>query len=377
MPVALLNLLQYEHYPIVIQVALWVSLTAISGFILVHLVLFYRRLSGYFLNRRKKKLIAKFENLSLPHLVLNPNLGKVPVREISLPLNDYISLGIYKSSHTRIVFTEYLMQLSDAFSGNVHLLIRKLYNDLRLGRHAQTRLRSGKRDIILGLHELTYFNVVVKDDTIFRLINHSDKLIRQEATCYALKLFPEPLEIFSSIKAPFSEWAHVEYFEIIKSRNDIEIPGMGRWIQPGGNKSVMLLCLDLAVYFQQVETADAILALLPAADTGLKRKLVNALGKLFDPSHAAELEQLYAAEPELPVKTEILKALGRMGNEASIPFLQEVFRSTGDIVLKKHAAYSLYHMNVNRAALVPLYEDATAEDKVVLSYIQNPIIKYI
>ncbi|NML41093.1 HEAT repeat domain-containing protein [Chitinophaga sp. G-6-1-13] len=365
----------FAYFPLVIQIAIIVSVLAVAGTALAYIYMIFFRWQK---ERRAKKEIPlreKGNELLLEHIIYK-SVGD-PDTPVALPLEAFKSLPL-DQKWAADVFKSQLLEYRQNFTGDIPLLLRQLYLDLGLHREAAAALKSGRRKkVISALVELSGMGVLLETAHVLSLTQSRDQYIREMARCYWVQCSPDaPFEFFSHVKEPLLAWEQFELFRIISLRKDIPMPSFAQWIEPQYHPTVISLCLKLAAYFQQPEAIPAMIKMLDTPDEQLRALTINNLGKLMALEAEPILVKMYPQQPD-NCKLEILKALGRIGSGDFISFLQQELEHTEDFLLMKHAAHSIVaHKALASNLVARLQHSLTGTRQQVLQHSLNPLIKY-
>lgn len=365
----------FAYFPLVIQIAIIVSVLAVVGTVLAYIYMIIYRWQKENQAQKEIPLREKGDELLLEHVIYK-SLGGADT-PAALPLEAFAVLPLQKPWAAR-VFISQLIAYRDNFTGDIPQLLRQLYLELGLHQAAAAALKSGHRkQVINALVELSGMGVLLEKDHVLTLTLSSDQHIREMARCYVVQCSPDaPFEFFSHVQEPLLLWEQFELFRIISLRKDIPMPSFARWIDPSFHPSVITLCLKLAAYFQQPEAIPAMIRMLHTEDEQLRAVAINNLGKLMALEAEPILVEMYPQQPD-SCKLEILKALGRIGSGNFISFLQQELEHTEDFLLMKHAAHSIVaHKALAGGLITQLQHSLTGTRQQVLQHSLNPLIKY-
>lgn len=368
----------FDSYPLVIQLALLLTVFAIAFTLCAYLVILYRRYRG---NRTEKKLARLnpvLDNYITEHIILNEQLAAgVPPEQITLPL-DIFSNRMFRKKWVRFAVIDRIIHYRKNFGGDIGQLLKQLYINLELDKLSFKQLKSVKWDKkVKALIELTAMDMSIADVNILPLTNSKNRELRAEARHAYIKLSKnEPFKFFDIVTEPLLMWDQLELFKIITTTKDISIPNFARWVTYSSNKSVVAFCLKLIVHYNQQQAIPAIEKLLDNKDHYLRAEAINALGKLKAESAEDKLVAIYSNQP-LNCQLEILKALGRMNTGRHLAFLRHEFLRSADFDVRKNAAKSIInHKKESEPLLKELLDTATAENALILKHCMNPLIKY-
>lgn len=365
----------FAYFPLVIQIAIVVSVLAVAGTMVAYLYMIFFRWQKERRAKKEKPLREKVDELLLEHIIYK-SLGD-PDTQVALPVEAFQTLPL-QQQWAADVFKSQLLDYRNNFTGDIPLLLRQLYLELGLHRDAAAALRSGSRKKVIGaMVELSGMGVLLEEQHVLTLTQSRDRYIRETACSYWVQCSPDaPFEFFSHVKDPLLAWEQFELFRIISLRKDIPMPSFAQWIDPQYHPTVITLCLKLAAYFQQPEAIPAMINMLKTPDEQLRAITINNLGKLMALEAEPVLVDMYPQQPD-SCKLEILKALGRIGSGNFIGFLQQELERTDDFLLMKHAAHSIVaHKALASGLITQLQHSLTGTRKQVLQHSLNPLIKY-
>lgn len=368
----------YDSYPVVIQIAIFLTGVAISTTVVAYISIVIRRARGYLKDVRSKKINQFLDNLITDHIIFNED-----VMEGVSPINARLDLSpftkpVFKQKWVKQALIDRLIYFSGSFSGDRNVLFRRLFLELELEKISFRKLKSiSNATKILGLVELTAMGVAVADVLILPLTNSKNRKLRSEARIAYIKLSKnDPFKFFDDATEPLLLWDQLELYKIITTTEGLTIPNFARWITYSTNKSIVSFCLKLVIHYNQHEAIPAIVKLLNTKDHYLRADAINCLGKLKADEVEDMLVSIYNNQP-LRCQLEILKTLGRFGTGRQINFLRTEFLRSNDFDIKKNAARSLINHGMQTKDIVQqLIETATPDNAIILKHCMNPLIKY-
>lgn len=368
----------YDSYPVVIQIAVFLTAVAISATIIAYLSIIFRRGKGYLTDVRTRKINTFIDNLITDNIIFNEEiLAGVPPQDVKLDLEPF-QKQVFSQGWVKQALVDRLIYFANSFSGDRNLLFKRLFVELELEKLSFNKLKSFNNSTkILGLVELTSMSVAVADVLILPLTNSRNRKLRSVARIAYIKLSKnDPFKFFDDATEPLLLWDQLELFKIITTTEGLTIPNFARWITYSTNKSIVSFCLKLVVHYNQHAAIPSIVKLLDNKDHYLRVEAIKCLGKLKADDIEEKLIAIYNNQP-LNCQIEILKAIGRFSTGKQIQFLRGEFIRTSDFDIKKNAARSL--INHGRAAkdiVQNLIDTATADGAIILKHCMNPLIKY-
>lgn len=366
----------FSQLPLVIQIAIVISLLAIVTTAMVFISILIMRGVRAYKGRRNSRFIQQADSLVLEQVIMNEGLQDDKGFEF-LPSKAFHVLPLEKKWVRRLL-VERIMEYRKNFSGSVSNKLRQLYIALRLQKDAQRNINSmwwNKK--VAAISELFSMEVGGMEDEISPLLHHRNRYVRGISRCYFVKMSEgQPFEFLSDIRNPLVTWEQFELFNIIVQRKDMKLPLFSRWMNADCHPSVISFCFKLAVYFQQYETIPAIMRYIDSDNEALQVDAINSLGKLVAEEAEPAMVAIYPAA-SLAVKVEILKALGRIGSGKYLAFLEDVFETSDEFLLRKHSAKSIVnHEALSKKELLELESHSDAGSLVFLHHAMNPLIKY-
>lgn len=368
----------YDSYPLVIQIAIFLTGVAISTTVIAYSSILIRRGRGYLVDTRTKKINQFLDNLITDHIIFNEDvMNGVPLMDVQLDLTPF-QKPIFKQKWVKQALIDRLIYFSSNFSGDRNVLFRRLFVELELEKLSFKKIKSISLSTkIVGLVELTSMGIAVADVIILPLTNSRNRKLRSEARIAYIKLSKnDPFKFFDDATEPLLLWDQLELFKIITTTEGLTIPNFARWITYSTNKSIVSFCLKLVIHYNQHEAIPAIVKLLDTKDHYLRVDAINCLGKLKAEEVEEKLVLIYNNQP-LRCQIEILKALGRFSTGNQINFLRNEFIRSTDFDIKKNAARSLIkHGKQTKEVVQMLIDTATPDSAIILKHCMNPLIKY-
>ncbi|MEC5145621.1 HEAT repeat domain-containing protein [Chitinophaga sp. 212800010-3] len=365
----------FAYFPLIIQIAIIVSVFAIAGTVLAYGYLIIHRLRRNNQLRKEAPLREQVNNLLLEQVVFQ-SVNK-PGEENTELANIFRSLPLNKDWARGVIISQ-LLEHRRSFTGDIATMLRSLYLELGLETNAVAGLRSlHRKKVIASLVELSGMGVLLEEAHILTLTQSTDKYIREMARCYMVQCSEtNPFGFLDQVSTPMLSWEQFELFRIISLRKDITVPSFARWIDPAFHPSVIDLSIKLATYYQQPEAIPVMIRLLPTVSESLRASMINSLGKLVATDAEDVLVGMYQ-EQALPCRMEILKALGRIGTGRFLDFLEHELETSDEFLLIKNAARSIVaHHMLAAQRIKELQHQLTGARLLALQHSLNPLITY-
>lgn len=354
-------------------VLLLIILTLVVAYFLIY---HFRKLNFRILGAdyEAEKAIVPLINTS----ILAPYLNGFEAEKIPIPakeIKEFIGNSRFRRSAVIMLLVDYIT----LYNGDLGNVFFRIYNELELYDDLKIKLASKNvKRIILAIDELDFFKV--KDEKMLSLVktfqNHESEILRESLNYYLLQVTEGKLNRFlNNLNHPLSEWERLQYFKLITRKNQRVIPQFYKHITPETHPSKVLLCIDLCIYYYQIEVVYYIFGLITKDDSPFNLKLLNTLGRFYTPVQATKLKNMYDDFAHDNCKIEVLKALGRIGSKNDLEFLTEKFKSEKNGMVRKHAAISTYklcsthfeqHIGSNSAAM----------EATIVNHVTNSLLKY-
>lgn len=243
----------------------------------------------------------------------------------------------------RKILISILLNFHDNLKGGFDKPISEIYTKLNLEQDSFKSIHSflyNKK--VSGLHELTNLYPTGAIKILPKLLNHSNASVRSEAQKAYILLHPEkPFEFLRTLNKSFSRWTQLSAFNLLRLPH-LNVPSFSRYIR-SKHHDVRVFCLQMIVYFQQLENVSLIFYVLKSHQEltrFLAYKAINDL-RLYDGKAIMKNEYRYETERN---KKEIVKALCNIGTDNDIDFLEIIMKSES-LALQIEACRALYYMS--------------------------------
>jgi len=364
----------FSYLPPFIQIALTFIFLALVATISAYVAIVVKRWRGYRYERRMEFIRPRIEEMITEQVLINENLDVIPVDDIEFDPKA-LSDKLYREPWVRQVAIDILIQYRKNFRGSVGDLLRKLYIDLGLTKDSFDKLKSLRWERkIKAVVELTQMDIQISDVTILPLTNSALRAAARNAYIQLSK--NEPFKFFDIATEPILPWDQLELFKIITTTKDIAIPNFSRWVSYSTNKSVVSFCLKLIAHYDQQSAVPAVMELLNNKDHYFRADAINCLGKLSAEVAEDKLVKIYNTQP-INCQIEILKAFGSIASGRQLEFLKQEFLFSSNFDIRMNAARAIIRHNTpaSRALIDELQATTFEENQLIISHVQNPLIK--
>jgi len=202
--------------------------------------------------------------------------------------------------------------------------LRKLYFDLKLINDTKRKLHSLKwHNKIKAMKELAHLDIRDYNQKIMKYVNTKNDILRMEAQIAMVRLSngSNAFSFLENLTHPFSVWEQITLHELMVEAN-ITPPYFGRWLV-SDNHSVGMFCLRMMREYKQVKNVEDLNNMLYHPDGEVVKLAIEVVGDLQVEPLSYTLKRIYKEVPYTS-KIEILKSLGKIGNQKTIRFLQNV-----------------------------------------------------
>jgi hypothetical protein len=371
--------IEFGYLPLHIEIALIFIIIAVVATIIAYLTILSRRWDGYLKERRHNYIFPTIDKMITEQVLLNEDLERgIPVDSIEFE-QKAINRNIYKKPWVRQILIDTLVQYRKNFSGEVGLLLRKMYLDMELQRDSFAKMKSVRWERkIKGMLELTNMDVLISDAMILPLTNSRNPSLRVAARNAYIQLSKnEPFKFFDIATEPILPWDQLDMFRIITTSKEIAIPNFSRWVSYSTNKSVVAFCLKLIAHYDQRSAIPAVIELLNNRDHNFRAEAINCLGKLSAEQAEDRMVEMYNYQPQ-NCQIEILKALGRISSGKYLDFLKHEFLYSTNFDVRMAAARSIIRHNTEKSRMMvdDLIRTANSDNQLILKHCNNPLIHY-
>ncbi len=256
--------------------------------------------------------------------------------------------GEVKKLLKKSVFRKYtineLVHASKNLSGaSISNLIR-LYEILELNIDSYKRLRSKSWHIkAKGIQELGIMNQRKYGKEIFRLTNHPNELVRNEAQCSIINLYDfSGLRFLNVTTRQISQLQQIQLLNKLKGIKAENSDGFKKWLQ-SSNESVVVFSLKLARSANRYDLYDDVINCLQNTCLEIKLNVLEYMKKVPGENSAGIMVSHYFFNNRI-LRLAIIDALKDTGSEAEISFLQNLLHDQ-DNEIKAAAAKSLSRLH--------------------------------
>ncbi len=264
--------------------------------------------------------------------------------------SNYVNLKIeirqlLKDDFNRKVLSEVLLDLRKDVSGDTQKRLFKLYQDLGLHTDNFEKLKSWRWEVVSkAILNLTQMQVSEAYSFVTKFINHKRATIRKQAELAIVTLKPEGINYFlDTTKYRISEWQQLKLMDVLRNEEDYQPPRFKAWLT-STNRHVVLFALRLIKFYNQNDADAALIELVKHKNSQIKEEAIACI-KEFRIVEAIPTLKLVFWKSSTDVKISILGAIGALGDESDIEFLQLIEKKEANFSVRSKA-----HSSINAIA---------------------------
>jgi hypothetical protein len=320
---------------------------SVIGVVLIYLLFFLIRYAAK--SKRKKRLRSYFSEI----------ISEIAICESEPEMQSFLenpsikkSLDkVIQSSFDRRVFIRQLVRVSRNMAGASNDNLKWTYEYFGLEKDSEKRLQSHKWHIkARAIQELAQMQQKRHIKKIYRLANHSNSFVRQEAQTATVKLFGfSGLRFLDVVTYTITDWQQFCLLQELTLKHITSFAGVERWIR-SSNDSVVIFSLRLIETYHWHELHNQVALQLSHPSTNVQRKAIQTLGEIYQPNTAALLIEAYE-KVNKQLQFAILKVFEKAATENEVPFLVEQLKHP-DNQFKLLAARAIHNCNVENRDII-------------------------
>ena len=264
----------------------------------------------------------------------------------------------------KVLITE-LLKTARRMSGSAASNVCWFYAQADLDKDSLDRLQHGAWHVkARAIQELSGLRQRKQITKIYRLTNHPDELVRNEARTAVVKLTGfEGLRFLDVITYPITAWEQLCLLHELSFHKAETYTQIDRWLN-SNNNSVVEFALRLIEVYKLYDLHPQVLNCLSHTSLEVRKKAINALNEIYQPDAAANLiNQFHTEEKELQLLT--LQLFEVHATENELPFLLQCL-SHATTEIKAAAAKAVYHTQADGMVYIEQQVRVTEEPWTVL-----------
>ena len=258
---------------------------------------------------------------------------------------------LLQSSFSRQVFIHQLTKAAGNMAGSSNENLKWIYEHFHLGKDSALRMQSNRWHIkAKAIQELAQMQQKKDIKKLYRLANHSNAFVRQEAQTAIVKLFGfSGLRFLNVITYTITDWQQFCLLQELTLKPITSFAGVERWIR-SSNSSVVIFALRLVETYHWHELHDEVAGQLTHPSEKVQKKSIQTLGEIYQP-HTGNL--LIAAYDKMDKRLQcvVLKVFEKAATEIEIPFLLQQLKHP-DNQFKLIAARAIHNCGAENTAII-------------------------
>jgi HEAT repeat protein len=258
---------------------------------------------------------------------------------------------LLESSFSKQVFIRQLTKASANMVGTSGENLKWVYEHFRLEKDSEIRMQSNRWHIkAKAIQELAQMQQKRNIKKIYRLANHSNALVRQEAQTAIVQLFGfSGLRFLNVVSYTITDWQQFCLLHELTLKHIASFAGTEKWLR-SSNTSVVIFALRLVETYHWHELHDDVTALLIHPSERVQQKAIETLGEIYQPYTGSLLTASYI-KINKQLQFTVLKVLEKTATKNEVPFLLEQLKHP-DNQFKLIAARAIHNCSEDNATII-------------------------
>ncbi|HEY0054103.1 MAG TPA: hypothetical protein VGB63_02000 [Pedobacter sp.] len=362
-----------SSFPVYIIAALFIMLFCVISIVELITYLIIGRVNSFYIRKRDADIEDRIITM-LANVVVFGDDDVNPKAVVAHFMPRFGRLPIYRESIRKILVAKLLNNNSN-FSGRTAEILRELYFQLKLDKHARKSLRSKPWcDQIEAIRELTEMSVKDECAIILKHTNDRNPQLRLEAQVAYIRLCSDnPFRFLDTIREPLLEYHQIILFEVITKAETMARPRFSFWLN-SKNDSVVLFSLKLVEYYQQFDALPTLIYLINHYNHIIRGYSIDLLGRMEAEMAESHLVASYPIQP-LKIKIKILHTLGLIASGSSLSFLNSQARNKEYPIRIAALRAIKAHRQDGPDLLTALFNEGAGQDKAIIRHVLDERIK--
>ena len=165
--------------------------------------------------------------------------------------------NLLQNARFRQVFIDEIIHVKKNLFGAPVENLKMLYGQLEFDKDSLKKIKSEKWYVkAKGLQELSIMEQVQYVKELFRLTNHSNESVRNEAQCALINFYGfTGFRFLNVVIHPLSEWQQIQLLNYLHDAKSTDPHQLKKWLR-SNNESVVTLALRLASFYNSYEVYD-------------------------------------------------------------------------------------------------------------------------
>lgn len=320
---------------------------SIIGAVLLFIICYLLRRTA--ISKKRKRLRIYFSDI-ISEFAICESVEELQALLQEASVKKTLNKGL-RSSFSKQVFIRQLTKASSNMAGGASENLKWVYEYFNLEKDSEIRMRSNRWHIkAKAIQELAQMQQKKYIKTIYKLANHSNSFVRQEAQTAIVKLFGfSGLRFLNVITYNISDWQQFCLLQELTLKRITSFKGVEKWIR-SSNSSVVIFALRLVETYHWHELHDVVASQLTHPSEKVKQKVIQTLGEIYQPYTAGLLIEAYR-RVNVPLQFAILKVFEKAATENEIPFLLHQLKHP-DNQFKLLAARAIHNCGSDNTAII-------------------------
>lgn len=276
------------------------------------------------------------------------------VPEVQAVLGEPVNKKLHKllqSSFSKQLFIRQLTKASANMVGTSSDNLKWVYEHFHLGKDSETRMQNSKWHIkAKAIQELAQMQQKKNIKKIYKLANHSNSFVRQEAQTAIVQLFGfSGLRFLNVASYTITDWQQFCLLHELTLKPITSFAGTEQWLR-SSNSSVVIFALRLVETYQWHELHDDVTALLTHPSEKVQQKAIETLGEIYQP-HTGDLLIASFNKINKQLQFTVLKVLEKTATSNEVPFLLDQLKHP-DNQFKLIAARAIHNCGNDNATII-------------------------
>ena len=364
--------LQFEGYPLFIQIAIIMILLSICLFLTGNAMLAVKRMAYTYRNSRIKEASKLVSAELTGNIMMTDTVSENDFDTLVSRLRNLAS----KNRLYNQVLIDQIIFYHRNFTDSTEKVLGQLFAKLNLIQSAIQKVKTGAWQIkAKGLKEMQEMTPKAEmHDLIDPLLNDENDDLRVEAQSAYLRLNNNhPFDFLAHAQKPLLNWHQILLYELVSNSPELEVPDFRKYLK-SENLTVISFTLKLIQFYQQLETIPDLMKLITHPDENIRIEVISVLGNL-DAEIAEDLMVSNYPHETLKVRLKIIEALGEIVSGNHVKFLQNEFLIADDFAISKAIGCALAnHPNFNKDSF--LNNSNVNENQVtIMNHCTNVLIR--
>lgn len=288
--------------------------------VIIVILLVYSRLMFVYFSFRKRQYHPKISD-ALTQLTFSGLEGQ----PLKIEVAKFKSRVPYHKNWFRKILLSSILDLNLNLKGDLNNQIREIYMAFGLHKQSMKLINHPYWSIkCIGINHFQTMNFVHGQKFIKPYITSKNTILRSNAYIAHLYLTTEPLDSLVDYPTPLSRVNEYKVIDILYMKNKSIPKNIANWLD-AKNDSIVILGLNIMVFYNDISTPEKIMALLDHKTYRIREEAILSIRDLFLIDAEERLLARFDKE-EKSLKIQILKSIAVIGSEPSVFFITNILK---------------------------------------------------